>query len=93
MDVKKCSRCKNEKEFSEFNVRTDTQKYRKQCRGCIKLIKKEYQTNIKDKVNLYNNSYFQHNKDKINNYRKKYEKMRRENDVSFRLIKKTRCRL
>ena len=52
-DLKRCSNCKNEKELSEFNVRTDTQKYRKQCRVCIKLIKKEYQTNNKDKISLY----------------------------------------
>ena len=44
-DLKRCSKCKNEKELSEFNVRTDTQKYRKQCRGCIKLIKKESRKN------------------------------------------------
>ena len=38
--MKRCSKCKNEKELSEFNIRRDTQKYRNQCRDCIKLIKK-----------------------------------------------------
>ena len=88
-DMKRCSKCENEKELSEFNVRTDTQKYRKQCRGCIKLIKKEYQTNNKDKINLYNKNYFQHNKKKIYESRKN----RRKIDVNFRLICNTRRRI
>ena len=88
-DMKRCSKCKNEKELSEFNVRTDTQKYRKQCRGCIKLIKKEYQTNNKDKISLYNKDYFQHNKNKIYESRKN----RRKTDVNFRLICNTRRRI
>ena len=88
-DLKRCSKCKNEKELSEFNVRTDTQKYRKQCRGCIKLIKKEYQTNNKDKISLYNKDYFQHNKNKIYESRKN----RRKTDVNFRLICNTRRRI
>ena len=87
--MKRCSKCENEKELSEFNVRTDTQKYRKQCRGCIKLIKKEYQTNNKDKINLYNKNYFQHNKKKIYESRKN----RRKTDVNFRLICNTRRRI
>ena len=88
-DWKRCSKCKNEKELSEFNVRTDTQKYRHQCCGCIKLIKKEYQTNNKDKINLYNKNSFQHNKNKIYESRKN----RRKIDVNFRLICNTRRRI
>ena len=75
-DLKRCSKCKNEKALSEFSVRTDTQNYRKQYRGCIKLIKKEYQTNNKDKINLYNKNYFQHNKNKIYESRKKQKRNR-----------------
>ena len=88
-DLKRCSKCKNEKELSEFNVRTDIQKYRKQCRCCLKLIKKEYQTNNKDKISLYNKDYFQQNKNKIYETRKN----RRKTDVNFRLICITRRRI
>ena len=88
-DMKKCSKCKNEKELFEFNIRRDTLKYRNQCRDCIKLIKKEYQTNNKDKINLYNKNYFQHNKNKIYESRKN----RRKTDVNFRLICNTRRRI
>ena len=33
-DKKRCSKCDNEKELSEFIFRKDTQKYRNQCRHC-----------------------------------------------------------
>ena len=51
-DLKRRSKCKNEKELFEFNIRKDTLKYRNQCRDCIKLIQKEYQSNNKDKKPL-----------------------------------------
>ena len=76
-EMKICSKCRNEKELSEFKIRTDTQKYRKQCRDCIKLMQKEHQTINKDKVNLYKKNYFQHNKNKIYEYRKTQKKNRR----------------
>ena len=88
-DMKRCSKCKNEKELSEFNIRRDTLKYRNQCRDCIKLIKKIYQTINKDEINLFNKNYFQHNKNKINESRKN----RRKTDVYFRLICNTRRRI
>ena len=48
--MKRCSKCDNEKEFSEFNFRKDTHKYTNQCRDCIKLINKEYPTINKEKI-------------------------------------------
>ena len=88
-DMKRCPKCENEKELFEFNIRRDTLKYRNQCRDCIELIKKKYQTINKDKINLYNKNYFQHNKNKISESRKN----RRKTDVNFRLICKTRRRI
>ena len=88
-DLKMCSKCKNEKELSEFNIRTDTQKYRNQCRDCIKLTNKEYQTINKDEINLYKKNYFQHSKNKIY----EYPENRRKTDVNFRLICNTRRRI
>ena len=88
-DMKRWSKCKNEKGLSEFNSRRDTLKYRNQCRDCNKLIKKKYQTINKDKINLYNKNYFQHKKNKINESRKN----RRKTDVNFRLICNTRRRI
>ena len=88
-DLKKCFRCGDEKKLCEFNVRKDTQRYRIQCRECIKLIKKQYQTMNKDKIKLYNKNYFQQNKNKINGSRKNRKKI----DVNFRLICNARRRI
>ena len=87
MDVKKCSRCKNEKELSEFNFRRDIQKFRNQCRDCIKLINNQYQTMNKDKIKIrkkeysektknlkriYDIGYRERNREKIQLYKKNY---------------------
>ena len=51
-DMKRRSKCDNEKEVSQYNFRKDTQKYRNQCRDCIKLINKEYRTMNKDEIKI-----------------------------------------
>ena len=51
-DLKRCCRCGIAKVLSEFCIRKDTQKYRNQCRDCIKLINEEYQTMNKDKIEI-----------------------------------------
>ena len=50
--LKKCRKCDIEKALSECNFRKDTQKYRNQCRGCIKWINEEYKTKNKDKIKI-----------------------------------------
>ena len=59
IDLKRCSKRDNEKELSEFNFRNDTQKYRNQCRDCIKLINKEHRTMNKDEVKIKRKEYFE----------------------------------
>ena len=54
-DMKRRSKCDNEKEVSQYNFRKDTQKYRNQCRDCIKLINKEYRTMNKDEIKIRGN--------------------------------------
>ena len=107
-DLKKC--CKNdiEKELSEFNFRKDTQKYRNQCRGCIKLINEEYKTKNEDKIKIrridysektknlkrmYDIIYRERNREKIKNYKKQYMRKRRESDINFKLNCNLRNRL
>ena len=51
-DLKRCLKCDIEKEISQFNFRKNTQKYRNQCRSCIKLINEEYNTKNKDKIKI-----------------------------------------
>ena len=93
--VKRCSKCDNEKVLPEFNFRKDTQKYRNQCRGFIKLINEEYKTENKDKIKIrrkeysektknfkrmYDIDYRERNREKIKNYKKQYMRKRRELD-------------
>ena len=50
-DIKRSSKCDNEKYLSEFNFRKDRLKYRNQCRDCIKLITKGYRNMKKRNFN------------------------------------------
>ena len=106
-DIKKCSKCDNEKEVSEFNFRRDTQIYRNQCRGCIKLINEDYKTKNKDKIKIrrkkcsektknlkrmYDIEYRERNREKNKNYKKHYMRKRTESDLNFKLICNIRTR-
>ena len=51
-DLKRCCKCDIEKELSEFNFRKDTQKYRNQCRCCIKLINEEFKSKNEDEIRI-----------------------------------------
>ena len=107
-DLKRCLKCDIEKELSEFDYRKDTQKYRNQCRCCIKLINEEYKTKNKDKIKIrrkeysekiknlkriYDINYRERNREKIKNYKKQYMRKRRESDINFKLICNMRNRL
>ena len=56
-DLKRCSKCEIVKELSEFCFRIDTQKYRKQCRDCSKLINKENQLMNKYEIKIQRKEY------------------------------------
>ena len=51
-DIKRCSKCDNEKDLSEFLFRRDIQKSRNQCRAGNKLINKKYPTMNKDEIKV-----------------------------------------
>ena len=55
--MRRCSKCDNEKQLYEFNFRKDTQKYRNQCRGCIRLMSKRYRTTNKEEIKLRRKIY------------------------------------
>ena len=71
----KCCRCGIVKELFEFCFRKDTQNYRNQCRDCIKLMNKEYQTMDKDKIEMQRKKY----RENI-----KYKSLKRINDIDYR---------
>ena len=100
-------KCDNERELSEFNIRKDTLKYRNQCRDCVKLINKDYQTMNKDKIiigrreysektkdlkRMYGIDYRERNGEKNKNYKEHYMRKRKESDINFKLICNMRTR-
>ena len=76
--VKKCNKCGFIKVISNFDFRTDIQKYRNSCKPCVYKQRKERESNnieiIKEKRRIYINE-------------------RLKTDVNFRLIKNTRERI
>ena len=48
--MKRCSKCDNEKELSEFNFRKDSQRYRSECIRCSSVKHKEWRNINPDKV-------------------------------------------
>ena len=63
-DMRKYSKCDNEKDLSEFSFRKDTQKYSNQCRDCTKLINKGYQTMNKEEIKIQGKEYCENIKNK-----------------------------
>ena len=82
--MKRCSKCDNEKELFEFNFRKDTQKYRNQCRDCIKLINEEYRTLYNDKIKTRNEEYRNSNKNSKRFFDIDYRECNREKIQHFK---------
>ena len=62
-DIKKCLKCDNEKESSEFNFRKDTQKYRNECIQCCSFKHREWSDNNPEKVKQNQKKYNEQNKE------------------------------
>ena len=73
-DMKKCFKCDNEKELSEFNFRKDTQTNRNQCRDCIKLINWEFRTMNRDEIKIRRKKYCENIK---------YKNLKRIYDIEY----------
>ena len=73
--MKKCSRCKEEKEVAEFiknNQTKDGLTY--YCKACLKGIREKYRLEYKDKIREYRRSWNAKNPDKCRLYVKTYRK-------------------
>jgi hypothetical protein len=71
--MKKCSKCKIEKDYSFFGVRKASKDgYSYICKECKVLIDKEYQLNNPEKIKDRNKKYYIENKDTIKETSSKY---------------------
>ena len=75
---KKCSKCKEDKLFSEFSKnKTKKDGYQDDCKVCKKSYLIEYRINNKDKIlesqRIYQEKYKEINKHKIAEFHKKYQ--------------------
>jgi hypothetical protein len=100
--IKKCSTCKKEKEFFEFN-KNKSQKdgYENLCRLCKKNYydlnkinilksKKEYHIKNKESISIIKKEYTKNNREKINSYYRVYSKKRKLTDHLYNLSCKIR---
>lgn len=80
--------CGQWKPLSEFEFRKDTQKYRGQCKDCLKKFKKEYNNINSDKISEYQAQWRSDNADILKIKKKQYaddhKEEKREYDKIYR---------
>lgn len=81
--LKKCTKCKEEKDFTEFSkAKTCKDGYRNQCKSCRKEINKEtrrtYYRNNKEKSKEYSKEYYENNIEKLKEYREDNKEKRKK---------------
>ena len=89
-DMKKCSKCKTI--YSKCNFHKDITKsdgYRPCCKFCSKKYSQKYYYDNQDRLLNKQKLYDKQNRAKINSN----ERIRRQSDINYRLIKNTRCRI
>lgn len=70
-EVKTCNKCNETKPLTEFYLRSDTGKYRPDCKKCRNTYTNERRAERRE----YSKSYYQKNKDRLKkNYREWYDK-------------------
>jgi len=91
--MKKCTKCKIEKELSEFHKnKTKPDGYAYWCKECKSEYRVQYNIKNKEKIRKFKQIYYLKNKEKQNIYQKEYKKNRRKNDIEFRLLSNFRTR-
>tara|TARA_R100001244_G_scaffold23249_1_gene24014 strand:+ start:182 stop:793 length:612 start_codon:yes stop_codon:yes gene_type:complete len=106
--MKKCTKCKVDKEITCFGKRADNNDgLMYHCKECRKESKKEYRKKNKDKIKEYHKEHYKankdkrkerqkeyrkENKDKINKSSKEYQKNRRLSDPLYKMKSNLRTR-
>ena len=74
--MKKCSKCKQIKNFCEFNIvsKSKETKYRSQCKKCIRVVASKYEQRKRVEINKKSRDRHAKNKEIRNNWRREYRK-------------------
>jgi hypothetical protein len=106
-DKKNCTKCEESKPLSDFYL-SKTGKYRSSCKKCdnamsraykakskahISEYNKNYKVEHKDEISVYNHQYHKENKKNIMERHKKTRRIRRENDLNFKITTDLRSNL
>lgn len=78
MDRKKCIKCNNIKDIIKFYLRSDTKKYRKECKICSKEFHSSIYIKNINKYKKHNKNYYISNKDKVLKQQKEWYKENKE---------------
>ena len=104
----KCKDCQIEKDICEFYFRKETNKYRTNCKECVKNLCKRYRTENYNKVidskkeYYYNNqnkccersrNWYENNKEIKNQKHTVYMRTRRQNDTEFKIYSNIQSRI
>lgn len=95
MNKKVCTKCKVEKELSEFYFRKNLNKYETRCRECIKKEKQLWEEKNKEKHRQQSKKWKETHKEEIKRYNKEYklknkEKIDKQNQ-EYREINREKC--
>lgn len=83
--MKKCNRCQEVKENSDFNFRNKAKGYLSSfCKICVSVRYKNYRLENKDQMNERMRSYRTDNNEKINDWERKYRKDKYASDLDIR---------
>jgi len=83
--MKKCIKCNEEKELTEFRFRKDNNKYRNDCLVCQSEISKKWRLNNKEYITLSKKKDRLFKKEHYRVYMRNYRKERRKTDSLFKL--------
>jgi hypothetical protein len=92
--MKTCRTCGIEKDESEFNLRSDTGKYRNECKECGKIYSKNWYEEHKDEKKeygkIYSKNWYEEHKDEKKEYNKEHKDEKKEYDKEYRKTSKGR---
>ena len=87
--MKKCSKCKVEKEFTDFSKnRSRKDGLHHQCKSCVK----DYYEANKEDIAAYSKAHFEANREKRKEQKKEYQRNRRKSDPLYKLKDNLRSR-